>query len=448
MKNYILILCIILISSCQYEDYDDSKVIDSPLATCIDGIATVSVAGHSHEYSCSNYDLMGYVTLEEMDAEAGNDCWGWTDSTTGREYAIMGVNNGIAFIDISDSTSPVYIGKLPTSTDDSSWRDMKVYNDHVYIVSEAQDHGLQVFNLSKLKGFESKQIFSADYTDKSFGQAHNIAINEESGYAYIAGSCYNDECKQDRSGSKGLYVFDLKNPLAPEVVTELPSFGYSHDAQIVTYKGPDQDYVGKEIYIGSNEDRVVFIDVTNKSEPKLISVFDDYDHQYTHQSWLTDDHKYALLGDELDELDSSGNLMSNARTRTVIIDLSDLDSPKNHFEYLAETNAIDHNGYVKGTKFFLASYTAGLRVLDLLNINQKNIVEMGFFNTFHDNTDLDQGLPKLNTIKNQDPGGDHSGKKGNSEALNGAWSVYPYFKSENIIISDINSGLFIVKKQN
>ena len=432
MKNYILILCLVLVSSCQYEDYDDSKVIDSPLATCIDGFA--KIPGTDYEYSCLNYDLMGRITLEEMDAEAGNDCWGWTDSTTGREYAIMGVNNGTSFIDITDSTSPIYLGKLPTATVDSSWRDMKVYNDHVYIVSEAGDHGLQVFNLANLRGIDSEQVFSADYTDKSFGQAHNIAINEDSGYAYIAGA-----------RTKGIYALNLSNPLAPKLELEGSQFGYSHDAQIVNYKGPDQDYFGKEIYIGSNENKVDIVDVTDKSEPKLISTF-LYDHQYTHQAWLTDDHKYALLGDELDELDSNYELKADAKTRTVIIDLSDLDKPELHHDYEAETKAIDHNGYVKGTEFFLASYTAGLRVLDILNIDQKSISEIGFFNTFIDHND--SGLPNSTTVKSQDPDGDHSGKKGNSSAFNGAWSVYPFFKSENIIISDINSGLFIVKKQN
>ena len=432
MKNYILILCLVLVSSCQYEDYDDSKVIDSPLATCIDGFA--KIPGTDYEYSCLNYDLMGRITLEEMDAEAGNDCWGWTDSTTGREYAIMGVNNGTSFIDITDSTSPIYLGKLPTATVDSSWRDMKVYNDHVYIVSEAGDHGLQVFNLANLRGIDSEQVFSADYTDKSFGQAHNIAINEDSGYAYIAGA-----------RTKGIYALNLSNPLAPKLELEGSQFGYSHDAQIVNYKGPDQDHFGKEIYIGSNENKVDIVDVTDKSEPKLISTF-LYDHQYTHQAWLTDDHKYALLGDELDELDSNYELKADAKTRTVIIDLSDLDKPELHHDYEAETKAIDHNGYVKGTEFFLASYTAGLRVLDILNIDQKSISEIGFFNTFIDHND--SGLPNSTTVKSQDPDGDHSGKKGNSEAFNGAWSVYPFFKSENIIISDINSGLFIVKKQN
>jgi choice-of-anchor B domain-containing protein len=444
IKNILPIILIILFASCEYEDFDDNKDVESPLATCVDGVA--KIPGTDHEYSCLNYDLMGHVSLKEMDAEAGNDCWGWTDLRTGREYAIMGVDNGTVFIDITDPTNPLYLGKLPTATVDSSWRDMKVYNDHVYIVSEAPDHGLQVFNLAKLRGLESSIIFSADYTLNQFGQAHNIAINEDSGHAYIAGSCYDPPCKSDRSNSKGLYVFDLSNPLNPEVVTELPSFGYSHDAQIVKYKGPDQDYVGKEIYIGSNENKVDIVDVTNKSEPKLISTF-LYDHQYTHQSWLTDDHKYVLLGDELDELDSDYKLKVDAKTTTIIIDLSDLDDPQPHYNYESETKAIDHNGYVKGTEFFLASYTAGLRVLDVLNIDQKSISEKGFFNTFNNHHDHDHGSFNKLSTRQQDPG-DHIGKKGESEAFNGAWSVYPFFKSENVIISDINSGLFIVKKKN
>jgi len=117
-----------------------------------------------------------------------------------------------------------------------------------------------------------------------------------------------------------------------------------------------------------------------------------------------------------------------------------------NYDYISSTDAIDHNGYVKGTKFYLASYTAGLRVVDILNIDQKAISEIGFFDTYND--DNIDGSYNNSKIKQQDPGDDHSGKKGNIDAFNGAWSVYPFFKSENIIISDINSGLFIVKKQN
>jgi len=432
-RKLLFIFCLSLFFSCEYEDFDDNKDIETPLATCVDGFATIP--GTDHTYECLDYDLMGHVSLEEMDAEAGNDCWGWTDVMTGREYAIMGVNNGTVFVDITDPTNPIYLGKLPTATVDSSWRDMKVYNDHVYIVSEATNHGLQVFDLKKLRGLESAKTFVSDFLYNQYGQAHNIAINEETGHAYTAGA-----------RSRGIHVLDLSNPVSPELVLEAPDFGYSHDVQTVIYNGPDIDYKGKEVYIGSNEDKVILVDITNKNEPKLISEF-FYDHQYTHQAWLTTDHKYALLGDEADETTGfpDYDLLPDAQTRTIVIDLTDLDNPKHHFDYLSQNKAIDHNGYVKGTNFFLASYTAGLRVIDILNIDQKSISEIGFFNTFNDHHDHDHGKVKTSKF-GQDPG-DHTGIKGGSDAFNGAWSVYPYFKSENIIVSDINSGLFIVKKQ-
>ena len=433
IRKLLFIFCLSLFFSCEYEDFDDNKDIETPLATCIDGFATIP--GTDHTYECLDYDLMSHVSLEEMDAEAGNDCWGWTDEMTGREYAIMGVNNGTVFVDITDPTNPTYLGKLPTATVDSSWRDMKVYKDHVYIVSEATNHGLQVFDLKKLRGLESAKTFVSDFLYNQYGQAHNIAINEETGHAYTAGA-----------RSRGIHVLDLSNPVSPELVLEAPDFGYSHDVQTVIYNGPDIDYKGKEVYIGSNEDKVILVDITNKNEPKLISEF-FYDHQYTHQAWLTTDHKYALLGDEADETTGfpDYDLLPDAQTRTIVIDLTDLDNPKHHFDYLSQNKAIDHNGYVKGTNFFLASYTAGLRVIDILNIDQKSISEIGFFNTFNDHHDHDHGKVKTSKF-GQDPG-DHTGIKGGSDAFNGAWSVYPYFKSENIIVSDINSGLFIVKKQ-
>ena len=425
---YVAIFVIIHIS-CEYEEYERSEE-SKPLAECINGHAKFELNGVSYEYDCSGYELMGYVSLEEMDASSGNDCWGWTDPQTGKEYALMGLDNGTGIIDISSPKEPQYLGKIPTATVNSSWRDIKVYKDHAFVVSEADGHGLQIFDLTKLRGLESKQIHNPDVLYSGYGQAHNIAINEDSGRAYTAGA-----------RGKGLHILNISDPKNPILELEFPENGYTHDAQIINYKGPDSDHQGKEIFIGSNEDRVVFVDVSNKSEPLLLSTF-FYDHQYTHQSWLTLDHKYLLMGDELDELSSNGELVN--KTRTIIVDLSDLDNPVSHFDYMADTDAIDHNGYVNGSNFYLASYTSGLRVIDIVNISQKNIKEVGFFDTHNDHDH--SGKPNPMQPRNSDPGG-HEGKKGkNIEAFNGAWSVYPFFKSENIIISDINSGLFIVRK--
>tara|TARA_B100001113_G_scaffold124499_1_gene101592 strand:- start:1132 stop:2463 length:1332 start_codon:yes stop_codon:yes gene_type:complete len=438
----ITIFFIFFIISCDYEKYE--PVADTnPLAECIDGHAKFELNGKEYEFECDGYDLMGYISLDEMNADSGNDSWGWTDSTTGKEYALMGLDNGTGIIDISIPTSPLYLGKIPTATEPSSWRDLKVFNDHVFIVSEAEGHGMQVFDLKQLRGLNTKKNFTADHTYTGYGQAHNIAINIETGYAYTAGS---GVAGNGRPGF-GIHALNISDPSSPVLELQLPDFGYSHDAQIINYKGPDSDYFDKEIYVGSNETKVVFVDVTDKTSPQLISEF-FYDDEYTHQAWLTEDHSFALLGDELDELDKSTqpwSLKTNVQTRTIVIDIRDLDNPTLHFNYLSDTEAIDHNGYVLGSNYYLASYTSGMRVIDIINIEQKSFSEVGFFDTHADNHDH-------NLIKNtsnvwSDPG-DHDGKKGQEiEAFNGAWNVYPFFKSENIIISDINSGLFIVKKK-
>ena len=438
----IIIFFIFFIISCDYEKYE--PVADTnPLAECIDGHAKFELNGKEYEFECDGYDLMGYISLDEMNADSGNDSWGWTDSSTGKEYALMGLDNGTGIIDISIPTSPLYLGKIPTATEPSSWRDLKVFNDHVFIVSEAEGHGMQVFDLKQLRGLNTKKNFTADHTYTGYGQAHNIAINIETGYAYTAGS---GVAGNGRPGF-GIHALNISDPSSPVLELQLPDFGYSHDAQIINYKGPDSDYFDKEIYVGSNETKVVFVDVTDKTNPQLISEF-FYDDEYTHQAWLTEDHSFALLGDELDELDKSTqpwSLKTNVQTRTIVIDIRDLDNPTLHFNYLSDTEAIDHNGYVLGSNYYLASYTSGMRVIDIINIEQKSFSEVGFFDTHADNHDH-------NLIKNtsnvwSDPG-DHDGKKGQEiEAFNGAWNVYPFFKSENIIISDINSGLFIVKKK-
>ena len=357
----LLITITFLLLSCKEEKYE-SQINDEPLAKCLDGYATFTKDGIEHTYECKDYDLIGYVSLDEMDATLGNDCWGWTDLQTAKEYVLMGLENGTAIIDISEPNQPNYLGKIQTATVSSMWRDIKVYNNHAFIVSEADDHGMQVFNLEQLRGLNTKQKFSPGYTYKGYGDSHNIAINTESGYAYTAGA-------GNSRNPIGIHALNIKEPTNPKLELQISDFGYSHDAQIVNYKGPDLNYFGKEIYVGSNETKVVFVDVSDKKNPKLISEF-FYDDEYTHQSWLTEDHRYALLGDEYDELNSSYELVNN--TRTIIIDITNLDNPVLHYEYLAETESIDHNGYVKGNNFYLASYTSGLRVINIQNIQNKS----------------------------------------------------------------------------
>ena len=378
------------------------------LLLCLTGVfgfaQTPCVAGFAGTFPCSNYDLQSTISLGTMSAGEGNDSWGWTDPTNGKEYAIVGLDNGTAFIDVSNPTSPIYLGKLPTHTTSSSWRDVKVYNNHAFVVSEAGGHGMQVFDLTRLRNVPAPPTtFSEDGHYSGFGRCHNLVINEDSGFAYAVGtSTFNG----------GPHFINIQNPTSPVAAGGYAMDDYSHDAQVVTYCGPDNDYAGREILIGSNENEIAIVDISDKSNPQGISTISYSNVEYTHQGWFTEDQRFFILGDELDEQGVGFN------TRTIVFDFNDLDNPSLHMEYTGPTSAIDHNGYTKGTKFYLANYRAGIRVLDISDIANGNITEEGFFDTY---------------------------PTSNSASFSGAWSVYPYFESGNIVISDIDRGFFLVK---
>lgn len=368
---------------------------------------TPCVNGFAGPYPCDGYDLQAHFDLNFLDAGSGNDSWGWTDPDTGKEYALMGLRNGTAFIDISDPVNPVYLGKLFTHTNTSSWRDIKVYNNYAFIVSEASGHGMQIFDLTRLRNVNNPpESFTSDAHYNGFGNAHNIVINEESGYAYAVGTS---------TFSGGPHIVNIQDPLNPTFASGYSADDYTHDAQVIIYTGPDAEHVGKELYIGSNENEVVIIDVTDKNNVQTLSTVSYPNIAYTHQGWMTEDQRYFLLGDEIDELNFGFN------TRTIVFDFTDLDNPFRTFDYTGPTSAIDHNGYVKEDKFFLANYTAGMRVIDISDIDNQAMVEVGFFDTY---------------------------PSSNNASFDGAWNVYPYFASGNIVISDMNGGFFLVKDPN
>ena len=389
-----------------------------PANECIDGYAG--------GYECMGIDLMSIVNLQQLNATMANDCWGWTDMETGSEYAIIGLDNGTMFIDITIPNQPVILGKLPTQTVNSSWRDIKVSGHYAYVVSEAENHGMQVFNLNHLRNTSNYTIFSPDSYYDGFGNAHNIAINEDSGFAYVVGS-------QTYNG--GANFIDISDPENPTSAGGYSARGYSHDAMVVNYNGPDLDYKGREIYFGSNENEVVIVDVTDKSNPTFISSIQYSQTQYTHQGWLTNDHKYFFVGDELDEVYNGTN------TRTIVLDFSNLDEPVIHFEYISPHAVIDHNGYTVGDLFYLASYTGGLRILDLQNVKSKEISEKYFFDTYIEQ----EPQPKISAFSTAFDDDHDNPRKGNEPLFDGAWSVYPFYKSRTIIVSDISGGLFVLK---
>ncbi|MCL4267129.1 MAG: choice-of-anchor B family protein, partial [Anaerolineae bacterium] len=378
---------------------------EPPLANVTSTAATPCVGGMADIYPCSNIDLLAHISLADMSASDGNDSWGWTDPLDGKEYALMGLNNGTAFVDISDPENPIYLGKLPTHTSNSTWRDIKVYADHAFIVSEAGGHGMQVFDLTELRTVVNPPVtFSNTAHYSQFGNAHNLAINEDSGYAYAVGT---STC------AGGLHMVNIQNPTSPTNAGCFSADGYTHDVQCVIYNGPDVSHQGDEICFAYNEDTVTIVDVTNKAAPVQLSRTPYAGSAYTHQGWLTPDHRYILHDDELDEQSNGHN------TRTYIWDAANLEAPILIGNYTAAVAAIDHNLYIKGNYAFEANYRSGLRILDITDVGTPvSITEAAFFDTYPEN---------------------------NNAAFDGAWSNYPYFDSGVVIISDIDRGLFIVR---
>lgn len=367
---------------------------------CEDGFAGI--------YPCQGFDLLAHFSLSQLNASSGNDSWGWTDPQDGKEYAIVCLDNGTAFFDISDPVNTVYLGKLPTQDGSSIWRDAKVYNNYAFIVSDANsNHGMQVFDLTKLRNVANPPVtFSIDAHYNQFGSAHNIAINEDTGYAYVIGtSTFNG----------GPHIVNIQDPLNPTFAGGYADFDYTHDAQIVNYIGPDTDYHGRELFFGSNVYQVVVLDVTDKNNIQVVSTIDYNNVAYTHQGWLTEDQRYFLMGDEIDEIDFGFN------TRTLVFDFTDLDNPELKFDYSGPTGAIDHNGYVKGDKFYLANYSAGVRVIDISNIGSNSMTEVGYFDTY---------------------------PQSNATSFNGVWNVYPFFESECLVIGDMDRGFFLIRDSN
>ncbi|GIT51816.1 MAG: hypothetical protein Ct9H300mP15_20290 [Gemmatimonadota bacterium] len=275
---------------------------------------------------------------------------------------------------------------------------------------------MQVFDLTRLRGLDGSdpQTFTSDAHYDQIASAHNIVINEETGFAYSVGSSGGGQ-----TCGGGLHMINIQDPVAPvfagcfqDMSTGRQRTGYSHDAQCVIYHGPDADYQGREICLGSNETALSIADVTDKSNPIAIAMASYPNVGYSHQGWLSEDQSYFFMGDELDE--SGGNVTN---TRTLIWDLADLDDPILAREFMAETKATDHNLYILGNTMYQSNYKSGLRVLDISDPENPQLV--GNFDT----------VPY---------GGDDA-------SMTGSWSNYPYFKSGVVVVTSSREGLFVVR---
>ena len=401
---------------------EESSINDSGRGlTAILGEERQCLEGSVDQFDCEKVDLLAFLPVKDVGGERGvivNDVWGWTDPESGKEYAVVGRSDGTSFIDVSDPAAPVFVGDMPATegSTPNAWRDVKVYKDHAFVVADnVGKHGMQILDLTQLRNVsEFPTTFEATVIYDPIYSAHNVVINEESGFAYIvAASGGGDTCG---GGYHMVNVNDPKNPTFAGCFSD-PSAGagasHIHDAQCVVYNGPDEEHRGNEICFGANASVFSIADVTDKENPKTVAALDYPNVAYVHQGWLTEDQKFFYINDEGDEV---GGLTE--ATRTLIWDVSDLDDPVFLKTYLGTTQASDHNFYIKGDLMYQSNYVSGLQILDISDpLNPK---EVGHFDTM--------------------PWGE------NAPGFAGSWSNYPYFESGTIVVTSITEGVFLVRK--
>ncbi len=327
-----------------------------------------------------NINLVGQLTFPGHGDLS--DIWGYVDGT-GKEYAIVGTNDGTSIVDISTPSTPVEV--FFSSGASSIWRDIKVWNNHAYITNE-QNNGLKIIDLSNLPGaITSGDVYQFTGSTYSFSSAHNIFI-DENGYAYIFGA---------NNGVGGAIILDLNgNPNSPVEVGRYNNY-YLHDG-----------FVRGDTLWGAaiNDGFFVVIDVTTKSSPVNMAT-QNTPSFFSHNCWLSDDGQTLFTTDEV------SNGFIGAYDVSNLSNISELDRVQSSPGDLV----IPHNAFFMNNYVITSYYRDGVKIHDVSN--PSNMIEVGNYDT----------SPQFS-----------------GNGFNGCWGVYPWLPSGLIIASDIENGLYVL----
>lgn len=307
--------------------------------------------------------------------------WGYT-APDGREYALFGSQIGTHIIDITEKPirQVAYIAGPR-----NQWREMKVYKNYAYVVSEANNEGggLQIIDLTNLPA--SAQLVRTDTSN--FKSAHTVYIRDHYLYAMGTGAV--------AGANGGAIILDLEpDPLHPRRIGMVNPY-YYHDAWV-----RNDTLLGAAIY-GQGCD---IYDIRDKANPRHLATI-TYPGSGTHNAEITSDGGYVITSDEI-----------GATQKTMKVwDIRDLNNITKVAEFTPDVETIVHNVHVKGRYVVAAWYTSGVRIIDM--IDPRNPRQVGFYDT------------------HPEPGG----------GFNGVWEAFPYFPSGKIIISDRNTGLHVLE---
>ena len=287
---------------------------------------------------------------------------------------------------------------------------------YAYITTEAPGGGLQIIDLTNLPTSVSLANTLTEFSTSHTLYISNVdyssmtALPGQQAYLYIAGA---------NVAGGAFRIYDLADPENPALVTPSPAgSGYMHDStsMLITDNRTTQcanAHNPCEVLVDFNELSVDLWDVTEKAAPVRLSTTTYPTATYVHSGWPTQDNRFIIVHDELDELRRSLN------THIYTLDIADLRAPSLVTSYIGGTTSTDHNGYTIGNRYYVAHYKRGLVIFD--STTPTALTEIGSFDTYL--------TPSAN-----------------SAGTDGVWGVYPFLPSGTLLVSDIENGLFLLKR--
>jgi choice-of-anchor B domain-containing protein len=349
------------------------------------------------QYPRNGVRLLSHVDLDQFPGSptSGAAIYGYT-SPSGREYATMGVRNGTAIVEVTNPSVPIIRAHIPGPS--SLWHENVVLGDFCYSVTEGGG-GIQIIDLRNIDLGVATLV--ATYAGNGLDNVHTIQADPTTNRLFVNGS------------NRGFVVLDATNPTALVEIGRWTT-KYVHDCVIRNYtSGP---YAGKQIgFFFCGVSGLYIVDISNPGTMVDRGSLNYYPQAqvnfYCHSGALTPDGRYLMLNDELDEYRS---LTSSCTT--LVVDVANLDAPTVAQRFTSGINTIDHNSHLRNGFLYLSAYKAGMRVYNAAN--PLALSEVGFFDSYPAST--------------------------NSNSFDGNWGVYAGFASGNVVISDINSGLFVL----
>ena len=211
--------------------------------------------------------------------------------------------------------------------------------------------------------------------------AHNVCVDEAAGKLYLVGT------------NVGVQAWDLTtNPANPTHLGQASTIGF-HDLCVENGYAYASHISGGVLRIMDTSTPLPWTILSNTPTPS----------SFTHNAWPNPAGTLCVTTDE-----QTGGVIK-------LFDITNKASPIPLGQFTPNSSAIPHNAFIVGDKVHVSWYTEGYRCIDISD--PSNPVEVASYDTW----------------------------PGATGGFNGCWGCYPFLPSGNILASDRNTGLYIVR---